>query len=407
MNLPLFIAGRYLFSKRKKNFINIISLISVVVVAIVTTALIVVLSVFNGLEELLRTLNTSFDPPLKIEVVEGKTFQATDSLLSLVESVPGVETVSQVIEDYAYARYRDANQVVMLKGVSENFLNLNRIDSAIVQGELKFHEGNVPYALVGIGLKYSLSIALEEELQALQIYYIKDVSGGTIDPARMYSRKSIYPGAVFSIMQNLDDNYIIVPLEFAADLMNYGNKRTSLEVQMTAGANPSAVQRQLAAALGPGFAVLNHQQQHKDLYKLLRMEKLFAFLAFSLLLGIGSINIFFSLMMLALDKKKDISILSAMGAQEKTIQGIFLLEGSLIGITGTLLGLGLGAGFCWLQLKFGMISMGMQSAVMEGYPVKMVFQDFLNVVLVMSVITVLISYRPAVLAARFSSIQHL
>lgn len=407
MNLPLFIASRYLFSKRKKNFINIISIISVLVVAIITAALIIVLSVFNGLEELLRSLNNSFDPPLKIEAVAGKSFEVTDELREKIQSVNGVEMITEVVEDFAYVRYRDANQLVTLKGVSENFVDQRRIDASIVLGEVALRSGGVPLALVGMGIRNTLSIDLDDKLHALHVYYIKNTEGATIDPSRLYTQRPIYPGAVFSIIQNLDDNYIIVPLSFAVDLLDYGNKRTSLEINVVNENATDRVQAGLQSVLSDDFRVLNREQQHKDLYKLLRMEKMFAFLAFALLLCIGSINIFFTLMMLALDKKRDVSILSAMGAQLRTIRNVFLLEGAFIAILGTILGIIIGGSLCLLQRHFGLVSMGMESAVMEGYPVKIVAQDILYVVGAMFVITFLISYRPATLAARFSSVQHL
>lgn len=407
MNLPFFIARRYLFSTRKKNFINIISGISILVVALITASLIVVLSVFNGLEELLRSLNNSFDPPIKVEASEGKSFISSPELLEKIQAVPGVDIVTEVIEDYAYLRYRDANQAVTIKGVSDNFLEQHRIDNAIVEGDLRLKNGNSQYALIGRGVQYSLSVALEDPTNTLHVYYIKNVKGGSIDPSKLYTQKSIMPGGVFSIIQNLDDNYIIVPLDFAVDLLNYEDKRTSLEVKMTATANPEQVQKRLQQALGDTFQVLNHEQQHKDLYKLLKMEKLFAFLALTLLLCIGSINIFFSLMMLALDKKKDVSILSAMGAPVKTIRNVFLMEGSMIAILGTLLGLFIGGSLCFLQQHYNLVSMGMQSAVTEGYPVKIVLSDFIAILAVMTVITIAISYKPATLATRFSSVQNL
>jgi len=396
-----------LFSTRKKNFINIISIISVLVVALITASLIVVLSVFNGIEELLRSLNNSFDPPIKIEASEGKSFLVSSELLEKIKNVPGVEVITEVVEDYAYVRYREANQVVTIKGVSENFLDQHRIDKAIVQGELKLKKGNTSFALIGRGIQYSLSIDIEEGVHALHVYYVKNIKGTSIDPSRLYTQKSIMPGGVFSIVQNLDDGYIIVPLDFAVDLLNYGDRRTSLEIKMIPNADPKLVQEQLQQSLGDTFVVLGHEQQHKDLYRLLKMEKLFSFLAFTLLLCIGSINIFFSLMMLALDKKKDVSILGAVGAPMKTIRNVFLIEGGLIAVLGTLFGLFVGGSLCFLQQHFSLVSMGMQSSVTDGYPVKMVASDFVIVLLVMSVITALISYRPATLAARFSSVQNL
>lgn len=407
MNLPLFIANRYLFSKRKKNFINIISIISILVVAIITAALVIVLSVFNGLEELLRSLNNSFDPPLKVEAVAGKSFDVTEDMLENVQSVEGVSVVTEVIEDFAYVRYRDANQLVTLKGVSNNFVDQHRIDDNIVLGEAALERDGVPLAMVGMGIRNTLSIDLNDELHALHVYYIKNTEGATIDPSRLYTQKAIYPGGVFSIIQNLDDNYIIAPLDFTVDLLDYGNRRTSLEIIVANERAADNVQASLQEVLGDGFRILNREEQHKDLYKLVRMEKLFSFLAFALLLGIGSINIYFTLMMLALDKKRDVSILSAMGAQLKTIRNVFLLEGGFIAILGTLLGIVIGGSLCLLQQQFGLVSLGMESAVVDGYPVKLDYADIVYIVATMSVITFLISYRPAILATRFSSVQHL
>lgn len=292
MNLPFFIAKRYLFSKRKKNFINIISWLSVVVVAFITAALVVVLSVFNGLGELLRTLNNSFDPEIKIEAVEGKTFAMSDSLLKKISAVEGVEIVTEVLEDYAYLRYRDANQIITLKGVSDNFIDQKRINSSIVAGKLALHENNIDYALIGRGIEYNLSIVVNDPLFPLQLYYIKSTKLTGLDPSKLYNKRNIIPGAVFSIVQNFDDNYVLVPLTFAQDLMDSGNKRTSLEVKTAIGANQNQVQEKLKQTLGKNFSVLNHEEQHQDLYRLLNMEKLFTFLAFTLLLGIGAINIF-------------------------------------------------------------------------------------------------------------------
>jgi lipoprotein-releasing system permease protein len=407
LNLSFFIARRYLLSKRKKNFINIISILSLIGVAFSTAALIIVLSVFNGLDDLLRSLNNSFDPEIKIEATKGKSFLVEADLLKKIQSIEGVEIVTEVIEDYAYVRYRDANQIVTLKGVSDNFIDQHRIDEKIIDGKLQLKKGDIPYAIVGRGVQYALSIAVGDDQFALQIYYINNVKSGSLDPSKLYSRKSILPGASFSIIQGFDENYVIVPLDFSKELLNYGNKRTSLEIKTKPDANILSVQKNLKNLLGDKFSVLNADEQHKDLYRLMKMEKLFFFLAFSVLLGISSINIFFSLMMLALDKKKDISILTAMGADKSLIRKIFVTEGALIAISGAFLGLTLGGVFCWLQLRYGIISMGMQTSVTEGYPIKVIPSDFFYTLLVVFLITFLTSFRPAVLAARSANVQNL
>ncbi len=375
-------------------------------VAFATAALIIVLSVFNGLESLLRSLNTSFDPELKIESAKGKTFEVNDQLISSIQSITGVLTVTQVIEDYAYVRYRNADIVVSLKGVSENFIDQHRLDDHITEGEIKLTKDSIPFAIMGRGVRYILSAEVSDDMAALQIFYIKNLKGNSLDPSKMYAKKSIRPGSVFSIEKNFDENYIFVPLKFARDLMDYGNKRTSLEVK-TNGANVKEVQQLLRKDLGENFSVLTNEEQHKDLYRLLKIEKLFTFLSLSILLLVGSINIFFSLMMLAIDKKKDISILSAMGAKPSLIKRIFLTEGALISFIGAGIGLFLGAVLCYLQDKVGLVGMGMENSIVSNYPVKMKIADFVLTSIVITTVAFLVSFRPAVLAARSYSIEHL
>lgn len=408
MNFPFFVARRYLVSTRKKNFINVISLLAVAGIALSTAALVIVLSVFNGLEDLLRSLNNSFDPAIKIEAVAGKSFSVSDSLTAAVKNIAGVAIVTEVIEDYAYVRYRDANQIVMLKGVSDNFIEQQRIPQEnLVLGKMRLKQGNINYAIVGQGVSSTLSLVIDDPTFAMQVYYIKNAKTTTTDPSSLYSQKSILPGGVFSILSTIDEQYVLVPLAFAQELLDYGNKRTSLEIKLAEGADTKAVQHNLQQLLGNTYSVLTQEEQHKDLYRLLKMEKLFTFLTFTLLLGIASINVFFSLMMLALDKKKDISILSAMGAPRQLIRNIFLSEGAMIAFAGGLLGLVLGGIICWLQQTFGFVSMGMETSVTPGYPIKMVWTDFALTASTIIAITILVSFKPAASASAFASVEHL
>ena len=379
-----------------------------VAVTIITAAIIIVLSIFNGLEDLLHSINNSFDPEIKIEAVQGKSFVSSPQMIAKIKRVRGVEVVTEVIEDYAYVRYRDANQVVTLKGVSDNFIEQNRIPKeSIVEGELKIRDGKVNYAIVGRGIKYALSISTEEALYPLQVYYIKNVKSTSLDPSSLYSKRNILPAGVFSIIPNFDDNYVIVPLNFAQELLNYGEKRSALEIKTVKGSDIYSVEASIQKIIGSTFKVLNNEEQHEDIYRVLKLEKLVASLSAILLLIIGSINIYFNLMMLALDKKKDISILASLGANEQLLKKIFIAEGLLIAGIGTLSGLALAAVILLLQQQFGFVSMGMASAVTDGYPVKMALSDFIYVLFLMATITVVISFRPAVLASRFASVRNL
>lgn len=406
MNLSLFIARRYFLSRRKKNFINVISVLSLLGVAFATAALIIVLSVFNGLEVLLRSLYASFDPELKIEAAYGKTFRIRDTWLDSVRAVPGVRTATEVMEDYAYVRYRDAAIVVTVKGVSENFLDQHRLDDHLVEGELVLIRDSIPFAIMGRGVRYTLSAEVDDDMRALRMYYIKNVRPGTLNPAALYAQKSIRPGGVFSIEKNYDENYILVPLSFAQDLFQSDDRRTAIEIQ-TDGAQTAEVERALQDKLGDSFRVLTNEEQHQDLYRLLRIEKVFTFLSLSLLLLIASVNIFFSLMMLSIDKKKDISILSSLGATPLLIRNIFLAEGMLISFLGAAIGLAIGWILVFLQDQVGLVGMGMENAIVSHYPVDFRLSDFLVTALVIVLVSFLVSIRPAVLASRSYSLNHL
>jgi len=392
-------------------------------VAFATAALIVVLSVFNGLEELLRSLYTAFDPQIKIEAVQGKSFVLTDSLKNKIRQVEGVDILTEVIEDYVYVRYRqpdtmpdeeaydeaaehyqmpkgEAEMVVTMKGVSDNFIDQHRLDGQIIEGEMKLRHNNLPAVIVGKGVRNTLSISVENDFVPLQIFYVKNLKGNSFNPASMYAQQIAFPTGVFTIEKNYDENYIFVPIDVAQELMSYGDRRTSLEIKLKDDVNIQQAQSDLKETLGGSFHVLTNDEQHRDLYRILKIEKLFMALALTLLIAIASINIFFSLMMLVIDKKKDISILSSLGAAPQLIQKIFISEAFVISGIGASIGLLIGAILVWLQDYAGMVGMGMENSVVPNYPVKLIFTDFIFVAFVMMIVTILIAYFPARAAAK-------
>ncbi|MEM6844547.1 MAG: FtsX-like permease family protein [Bacteroidota bacterium] len=405
MNFPLLVARRYFRSKKKKNFIQVISNISMIGVAVGTMALIVVLSVFNGLEDLIKASKSTFDPEIKIVPVRGKTFLATDSLLNLVKQVRGVGVVTEIIEDNAIARYQDAQMIVKLKGVSENFMKQQRLEQALVHGDLKLKKDGIHYAIMGRGVQYTLSIAPSNDFYAMQLFMPRQTasnSGFNPDPMnRYFKRKNIMPGGVFANEKEYDASYVIVPIDFAQELFDYNQERTALEIKTKDNISVNQVERQLEKLLSDSeYQVLNSDEQHASLLRAVKWEKLFVYVTFSFILAIASFNIFFSLSMLAIDKRKDIAMLFALGAQQRTVKSIFLLEGVIIALIGAGSGL-LGAVIiCWAQQTFGIVSMGMQTAIVDAYPVKMELADFLFTALSISLITFLASYRPALIASR-------
>jgi lipoprotein-releasing system permease protein len=407
LNLSFFIARRYFRSKKEKSFISIISNISMIGVAIGTMALVIVLSVFNGLEDLIRSLYSSFDPQLKVAPAYGKSFVITDDWLKQIEDIQGVDLVTEIVEDNALVRYKDAQMVVKVKGVADNFIDQKRMDKTIVQGELKLQKDGINYAIIGRGVQYALAVNPKNEFYALQIFYPKNVRPGGLDPSKMYNQKNIMPGATFAIEKQYDENYIFVPLDFAIDLFEYGDKRTSLEIKIKNGFKERQVQRELQSALGNDYQVLTSDEQHSGLLRAIKIEKLFVYLTFSFILAIASFNIFFSLTMLAIDKKKDIAVLYSLGANDKLVKRIFLFEGTLIAFVGAGIGLLLGLLICWMQQRYGLVSMGMQTSVLEAYPVKMELQDFVYTAITIVVITILASYRPAIIATQSNNKDYL
>lgn len=365
------------------------------------------MSAFNGLEDLIKSLYGKFDPEIKITALQGKSFEANADLLIRIRQTPGVALITEVIEDNALLRYNDRQMVVKIKGVSDNFFQQNQIDSVIVDGDHRLKRDGKQYALIGRGVQYQLSIRPENPFSPLQFLYPKAGKKTIINPENAFRQIGIQAGGVFAIERQYDDQYVFVPLAFAQELLGYENKRTSIEVKTHNPANIDKVQAALQRTLGAGFQVLNSEQQHVSLLRAVKVEKLFVFVTFTFVLLIASINIFFSLSMLVLDKQKDIAILASMGADPGTIRRIFLTEGAIVAFTGAFVGLAVGGAICWIQQTYGLVSMGMTTSVVEAYPVLMRPMDFLLTAAAIILITLLVSIRPARKAAAISVRDHL
>jgi lipoprotein-releasing system permease protein len=376
-------------------------------VAIGTAALVIVLSVFNGLEDLIRSLYSSFDADLKISLNEGKFFEYDEELRQKIENNEGIATIVQVVEDNVLVRYNDGESVVRMKGVSPEFVKNSQLKNHITEGQLKLTEKEQNFAVVGQGIRYDLSINARNDFLALQFYYPKNISPGRTNPSSMYNSGILMPAGVFAIEKQYDEKYIFVPIRFARKLIGKGNQCTSIEINLAEGISVSKIQESIQQTLGDKFEVLNSDEQHASLLKAIKIEKLFIYITFTFILAVASFNIFFALTMLALDKKRDISILFAMGTPIKTIRNIFLKEGAIISLSGALTGGFIGFVICFLQQEYGLISMNMASAVQEAYPVKMIASDFIFTMLSIAVITILASFKPAQVAAKSVEIQRL
>ncbi|MEQ8581932.1 MAG: FtsX-like permease family protein [Marinoscillum sp.] len=400
MNLAYFIAKRYFLSKKKKSFINVISIISMLVVAIGTMALIIVLSVFNGLEGLLRNLYGTVDPNLVVSANVGKSFVYGPDISKKVNSLEEILSITEVLEDNVLIKYNNAQRVARVKGVSESFIEQGRLEDYLVFGDLKLTSNDISYAIVGRGVQYDLSINPKNDFYTIQMYFPDEVRPGMLNPEKMYRLKNILPGGVFAVEKSYDENLVYVPIRFAEDLFNKKGKRNHLELQLVPSAKPNEVKKKLQDLLGPSFLVQSNDEIHGDLYRVLSYEKFFVFLTFSIIIAIASINIFFSLNMLVLDKKKDVAILAAQGASRGLITKIFLLEGCIVAFTGAFTGLLLGLLVSFVQQEFGLVTMGMQTAIIDAYPVKVQWLDVFLTVLSIIVITIVTSIQPALSASK-------
>lgn len=370
------------------------------VVGIATMALVVILSVFNGLEGLLRDLYGSFDPDIKIESALGKSFVLTNKMISEFENTEGVEGVVQVIEDNAYLKYNNAELVGTIKGVSANYIEMNNLEDKIIEGSLKLWDGKVPMAVVGQGVQFNLAISPGDEFTPLQVYYPKNLRTRSLDPNSALNRRLLNVAGVFAIERQFDEKYILVPIEFAQSLLNYEDKVTALEVKLKQGYGDEVID-ELKLKLGNNYKVLGSDEQHAVMLRTVKIEKLFVFITFTFIIGVSSINIFFALSMLAIDKKRDLKTFFSMGATNRQVRSIFLFEGAVISLVGALIGLIAGYILVILQQEVGLVGMGLETAVVNYYPVKIEWLDFAFTSMAIIVITLLASIRPATMAVRY------
>lgn len=372
------------------------------VVAVGTAALVIVLSVFNGLEGLIRTLYTTFDAEIKVATVKGKSFELDSVVFADLYTLNGIEVVTKVLEENALIEHRDDRRVVKVKGVSDNFLDQKRMDSAIVEGEFILRRENRQYAIIGRGIQYSLNVGLNNDFYPLKVSFPNNKKILNPTAHDMLVSRFIPVSAVFAIEKQYDDNYIFTPLEFAESLFSKPGMVSSLEIKTKPGSNINEVKKALKKRLGADFIVQDSDEQHSSLLRAIKIEKLFVFIVFTFLLLIASVNIFFSLTMLSIEKKKDVAILLSMGSSRSSIKKLFLIEGLIIAFLGSGIGLLFGFSVCWLQEHFGLVSMGMETSVVDAYPVKMKLMDFVYTGLVIIFITITVSYRPAWQASRVS-----
>jgi lipoprotein-releasing system permease protein len=397
VNFPFYIAKRYLIAKKSHNAINIIASISLAGIAVGTMALIVVLSVFNGFDNVVKSLINSFNPDLKVVLVEGKTFAPDESKLNRIRSIQGIAALATVLEEKALLRYDERQTVAIVKGVSENYTEVSGLDSMLAAGDFQLSDQNQSYAIIGQGINIFLNVMLNSPRQ-MGIYVPKRTGKVSLDPERSINRKFLYVSGVFMIEQDYDSKYIIVPLGFAQDLFEYPGRLTSLEIKLDRGANAKKIRQEVQLTLGKDFLVQNRYQQNEVFYKTMQMEKWAIFLILMFILIVASFNIIGTLTMLILEKRTDIQTLRNLGASPWVIKRIFLFEGWLVSIGGALAGLAAGLLICWLQIRFEPIKLqGSGTFIIDAYPVLVKAAD----VAATGITVILIGFLAAWLPVRF------
>ncbi|UFH53532.1 ABC transporter permease [Spirosoma sp. KNUC1025] len=399
MNLPAWIARRYFFSRKKRSFISWLSILSMLGVGVGTMALVVVLSVFNGMEELNRQIFKTFEADMTVSPKQGKRFMATSALLTRLRQTPGVHLLTSVAQDNALARYVHAQTVVKLKGVDSNYLQRQQLDSALLEGKLVLNRQGVNYAIVAEGIRSDLSISTVDILTPLEILYPRSGETFSVLNPDAFSRASLTVSGVFFI-ESRYDNYVLAPLDVARELFGYKpDEVTSLEIQLNPGTDENAVKKALQAVVGDNLLVQSRDDLNVDLYRAIYIEKLLVAVTLAFIILAASINIFFTLSMLVIEKKADIRILFALGATKGMVRRIFLTEGTLIALIGSFTGLVLGVALCVLQERYGLIGMGMVSSIIDAYPVRLQLSDITLTVVLVVLITILTSWLPAQRAA--------
>ena len=384
MNFPFYIARRYLFSKKSTHAINVISAISVIGVAVATMALVVTLSVFNGFHDLVASFFTSFDPQLKVTPVKGKTVATDDPVLTQIRQLPQVEVATECLEDQALAVYNGRQAMVTLKGVDDNFDQLTHINEILLGGgNFELHAGDLHYGTLGIRLADQLGTGYEFEGPMQLFAPRREGQLDMTDPTDGFVEDELFsPGVLFCVGQaKYDKSYIITSLGFATRLFEQQGMVSSLELRLKPGSNFERVKSQMKQIAGDRFRVEDRFEQQDDTFKIMKIEKLIAYIFLTFILMVASFNIIGSLSMLIIDKKDDVVTLRNLGANDRQITRIFLFEGRLISAIGAIIGILVGLLLCYIQQRFGVVALGSSSGsfIVNAYPVSVHPEDIVLV----------------------------
>lgn len=393
MSFIRYIAARYLLSKKSRNVVNIISRVALIGIMVGTMALTIVLSVFNGFDDLIQSFFSVFDPELKITAAEGKYFTPQGAAFDSIRNHPDVAYFADEVEEIAHLRFEDHQYIANIKGVDDRYIEMSRIDSFIYDGKMKLADNSNYYTVIGHGVAYNLGIAVNF---VRPIYISVPKKGETFNSlSNPFRQKYLFLSGVYSVgQQEVDDKYAIISIDVARELLDLDkNEVTAVALKLRSNSNVKSVQKELKQILGDTYIIENRYQQHESYYRVAESERLFIFITFAFILIIASFNLAGSLSMQIIDKKKDIHILQSFGATRKQISQIFFFEGCLVSVIGTLAGIVLGVIICIGQQQFGWIKMPGGFAV-TSYPVSIRLSSLLIIAITVLIIGAFISWLP-------------
>ncbi len=392
-------AWRYFKPKNNSNAVNIIARISMIAIAVGAAALIVVLSVFNGFEDLVQSLYSDFYSDVRVAPAKGKFFTLTAQQAEGIKKVPGVKAISLVAEEKAMLANGDYYSIVYLKGVDEQYAGVNKLQTHVVRGKYDVGTADKPLLLIGVGIESAVGADPNGDIAPLTIY-IPNREAKNLKSTDAMNASEIHISGTFMVQQEFDDKYAFTSLQFLQYMLNLKpDQYSNVEVALQPKANEQKVQQQLQALLGNAFTVQTRYQQNQSLFSVMQAEKWVIYAILSLILLIAAFNMIGALTMLVLEKQKDIAVLKAMGASKKLVQRIFLSEGFLLAGVGSGIGILLAFIICFLQIQFKLIPLEGGTFIIDYYPVKMYATDFLLVAATVFVVALIAAWVPSRKAA--------
>ncbi|MCC6722043.1 MAG: ABC transporter permease [Bacteroidia bacterium] len=392
MKFPLKVALRYVFTKKKTNAINIISGISLTAFSICAAAMLIIFSALNGFEKTITLMFTAFDPDIKIETIEGKTFNP-EKIIGKLKKIEGISSIALTLEDNAVMKYGQSQEITVIKGVSENYSNVTGIDSLVFEGKYDINNDNYSSGVFGYELSEKLGLNLNNPLGFVTVYVPVKGDISNINPEQNIITEKILPTAKFYVHEDIDSRYVLVSLDFAQKIFSSANKISAIEIKLKKNYKSKVVKNNIRKIAGTKFSVKNKYEQKESFYKIFKSEKLVTIAILSFILLIASFNLMGSVTMLILEKQKDIRILRSIGIYNSSLSKIFINSGLIIAFTGCAIGLILGSILVFIQEKFGLLRL--ENSLIDAYPVSFKIQDFFIIIFISMIIGFVTSWIPS------------